>query len=325
MSEKLLFVDLSGTLIHHETQRPVALMPELLASATRQGWTVMAISRYPLESIREMLRQLGLAESVEPLSSSGTTKGEVIDRVLARREYEAAVFVDDKPENLESAKRLGQAGLRILGFVGSRKYVPRVSEWCYEHRTELALSAIDLAETLGIPLPLDTEADRWLGTYSANELADLLLGSDHPASATAGSSHIASHRAVPFLVLEGNRDLDYERFWKNLAWVGCRECSWKLLVRSVVRSMGLEESVLGDAYKEYEYVSALAKFLNENPETEILDQLRRATDTMEAGVGEFGRIASVCRPKGRMFDQDRIADMKSYLNQVEEESRPHRS
>lgn len=320
MSHRLLLVDLSGTLMHHETKRPVALMPELLTSANNEGWSVFVVSRYPAEAIQSSLDQLGLSDMAVPVSSAGSNKGKVMAEIVGRHDAEVAVFIDDKPDNLKSAAEIGNRRLRVIGFIGSRKYTPALSDWCINNSVELALSALDLAETLRIPLSIDTDVDRWLDKYTPDEIADLLLGSDHPASAKTAETVVADHRAAPYLVLESEDRVNYQLFWQNLAWVSCRECTWKLLVRSVLQSMGLEEkSTLGSPYYDHEYVSAVAKFSREHPEATVLPKLREAIEVVEKGVKAIGVKAAECRPDGRWFNRDRVEDLNQYLARVEAE------
>ena len=79
---KLLCVDVSGTLLHDHTGKAIPLMPELVRSAIRGGWRVVAVSRYPNREIRELLEPAGLDRDMESRSSSGTSKGDILRREL---------------------------------------------------------------------------------------------------------------------------------------------------------------------------------------------------------------------------------------------------
>ena len=157
---KLLCVDVSGTLVHHKTGKAIPLMPELVRSAHRGGWRVVAVSRYPDRKIRELLERAGLDRDMESRSSSGSSKGEILRRELNEAKWSDVVFIDDKPENLASVREATRGTARVLGFTGSRKYVPRISLYCRQQNVELALSAIDIAETLQLPLQLHEWAER---------------------------------------------------------------------------------------------------------------------------------------------------------------------
>ncbi len=319
---KILFIDVSGTLIHHETGRAVPVMPELVSSAMEQGWDTVAVSRHSEKDIMSMLTSVNLEERTAIRSSAGSTKGEVVRQEVADRRAQIAVFVDDKPDNLGGALEVAGDAVRVLGFLGSRKYTPELSTWCRNNRVELALSAVDLAEALSVPLSFEDGAETLLSTYTPEELCAVLPGTNHPMSTQDGPKQMTDHQVPAEAILSALRSdpgsFPFDRLWEDLVWVACTQCMWKLLVQSVAGYLELDmETDLGNPYKDHEHVERLAGLIRRRPHLPIIQRMESAIDLMERGLHKVGRDAEKCRPAGRTVEPDRIGRMRTYLDRVE--------
>jgi hypothetical protein len=49
------------------------------------------------------------------------------------------IFVDDKIEHLEAVRQIVDPRLRVIGFLGSRKYAPNAGKRCKELDVEYAM------------------------------------------------------------------------------------------------------------------------------------------------------------------------------------------
>jgi hypothetical protein len=314
---KIAFFDLSGTVLQYGEDRPIPLMPQLLSALSDQGWTVAIVSRHSHDHCTSLLAKAGIDCPVSVFSSGQSTKGRAVSTVLNDGRFDEGIFVDDKPENLMSVlQECAHATMRIIGFVGSRQYTPRLSHWCRQHNIELALSPSDLCE--GLPAYVDS------GTllnsrvkWSDQELAGLIAGLDHPMSAIAGPTPHLDHRMVLTELLENRNPQDYGPLWRNIAWITCNECLWKALVLTVLRSLSLDvREVLGTAYKHHEYTDALKEYATKTSKTVLRRPFEDALEHMAQGIQEIGVDAELCRIADREMERDRIAYAKKRVQDI---------
>jgi hypothetical protein len=224
----------------------------------------------------------------------------VVSQALKERNLGEVLFVDDKPANLASVLSACGGEVRVVGFVGSGRYVPELSNWCRCHGVELALSPVDLFEGLKIR----SDAFRWLfdsaDKRTEAELAGLIPGLDHPMSSISGETAFFDHRAVVTELLENRHLKNFDPLWRNIAWVTCNECLWKLLVRTVLLSLSLNvNEVLGTAYKHTEYTEALRSWVQKHRGIPLRPRFDQAVAAMEHGIQWIGAEAEVIRMKDR--------------------------
>ena len=312
---KTAFFDLSGTILHHGTGRPLPLMKEILTALQQHQWKIVIVSRWSPAESAQLLRTAGI-EPPEVILSSGN-KGKAIAAYLATQPSEQSFFVDDKPANLESVKIICGDQVRVIGFIGSRAYVPALSAWCVRNRVELALSAIDLCE--GLPVSLDSCGALFHSEkqWTEEDIARLLAGSDHPFSATAGETALVDHRSVR-AELFGNRQLDnFEAVWRNIAWITCNECLWMALVESVLQSVSLDpRQVLGKTDGHEGYTQVLKDFAVKNPQIKLSAAFEQALWVLQLGIAEVGVEAEQCRIANRPMEHDRIQKVKQRLTAI---------
>lgn len=118
--------DLTGTLIHHEDHHTIPLMPELLRSLHQKGWQLRVTTTWGKSMAESLLIPVYRAAQFPAGSLGivpGVDKAGYIAQVLAG-EAESVIFVDDKPKHIQAVQGMGDARVRVFGFLGSRKYVP---------------------------------------------------------------------------------------------------------------------------------------------------------------------------------------------------------
>lgn len=300
---KLACFDLKGTLVNHRNlTSQIPLMDQLMKGLERAGWTLYLLSTYRPQDARRILNAAGVATRLNIFDLAGEDKGVALSKILQKTRAKKVLYIDDKPANLADVKRLHDDRVRIIGFVGSMKYAAGefgIASWCTRNRVELALSSVDLCETLRIWI-----SDRHVDSLSADELVMLIPGLDHPRSAIAGETANFDHRCVIAKLLR--RDIaGYEdTILKKMAWITCHECLLKAVVEVAILAAHLDRHViLGNAYKAHEYES----MIRANRDNRALrDMLIRALNCLQDGIAEIGRDAERCRPMGRNIDLDRI-------------------
>jgi hypothetical protein len=300
------YLDLLGTLVHHEKPRPVPLMDEFLQAMSDHGWRITIISSYVPAQARQLMDAAGISLHRETriLSSSGRDKGEVLFADLNGQKADEIVFLDDKPLNLDSVKNACSEHIRVIGFVGSCKYVPTLSRWCASSGVELALSTVDLCEGLGIGMHSSLSDFK---KFAESELFSLIPGHDHPMSAIAGETCNFDHRSIFALLFRDGKLKNFGEFWSNIAWITCNECLWKVLVESVLLAKSLHrEDVLGKAYKDYEYTAALKSYAQRHPELDLRSTFENATECIQAGIRKLGIEAEDCRMSNRSMEKHRL-------------------
>ena len=225
------------------------------------------------------------------------------------------LFLDDKPANLDSVKRECGDMVRTVGCVGSRKYCPQLSEWCFRNGVELALSVPDLFEGLAISCAVSGGLVGATSHLSEDDIALLIPGLDHPLSAIAGETSHFDHRAV-LVHLLGDRPIeDFQRLWANIAWITCRECLFKAVVETVILFLRLDrKNVLKTAYKHHEYMDALGDFATCHPEIDFKSPFSQAFDSANEGISQIGVHAEKCRIFGRWVDVDRLKFARENIN-----------
>jgi hypothetical protein len=310
------YIDVKGTLVHHQQLRPVPLMDDLLQAMSDQGWLITILSSYPSTQCAQLLDMAGISlpQGTRVLSSSGCDKGEVLFADLNKFDADEIIFLDDKPRNLHAVKTACRDHVRVIGFVGSRKYVPGLSQWCANSQIELALSSVDLCEGLGVSLnqlrPSDFEK------LSESDLISLMPGLDHPRSATAGETAQFDHRRIFSTLFEYKKLKNFEEFWSNLGWITCNECLWKTLVESVLLAKSLRrEDVLGSAYKDYEYTTELESYARKNPAVDLKSTFENAMHWMQTGIRNLGIGAEVCRIANRPMEADRLQTIEQRIQE----------
>ena len=186
----------------------------------------------------------------------------------------------------------------MIGFLGSRKYEPAISAECLRNNIELALSPVDLCETLNVGLNGDL-----CRKMEVEDLIFLLPGLDHPLSSLAGETANFDHRVI-FAALRDNGFINKDDILRNLGWITCRECFLKTIIEIVAASKGVEigKIVTGEGkYKDYLEglrMSGLKQSLEED--------FKHAFEKVREGIEQIGRDAEKCRPVGRRIDLDRI-------------------
>jgi len=300
------YLDLLGTLVHHEKPRPVPLMEEFLQAMSDHGWRITIFSSYLPAQARQLMDAAGISLHRETriLSSYGRDKGEVLLADLNGQKADEIIFLDDKPQNLESVKNVCPVHVRVIGFVGSWKYVSTLSRWCASSRVELALSTVDLCEGLGIGMHSSLSDFK---KFTENELFSLIPGLDHPMSAIAGESCNFDHRSIFAVLFRDGKLKNFGELWSSIAWITCNECLWKVLVESVLLAKSLHrEDVLGKAYKDHEYTAELKSYAQRHPEVDLRSTFENATKWMQVGIRKLGIEAEDCRMANRPMEQHRL-------------------
>ena len=314
---KTAFFDLSGTIIHHKTGRPLPLMEEILRYHRENGWMVVIASSYPQADATALL----LAARIQPpsvilSSSKSNPKGEVIKRYLDQHDSkEESFFVDDKPGNLDSVKKICGDRVRVIGFVGSRKYTDKkhneqpIAQWCAKNKTELALSAADLCESLTGSGGLDNAIDERLLYWGETEIMNLLPGSSHSV-----------HRSI-FSFFSEHPIHDFDCFWRNLAWVCCPEHSAECLVQafasSVLKYLAVElPPELVNFFSWKKHATALESFIKQNPHSGLRTAFDRACEALDCGISKIGVEAEYCRIDHRYMNRRRIWLAKERLGKA---------
>lgn len=313
---KKAYFDLSGTILKYGDNRMNPLMGDLLRSMSRHGWDLAVVSKYPPAECRRLLRQASVSVQPRILSARDSEKGGVLLEDIQTSPGQG-VFVDDKPANLESVLRACGRRVRLIGFVGSRRYVPELSIWCRDNRVQLALSAVNLIEGLHVHVDARKAIRRPDDKLSEAELAALVPGLGHPESAIQGETRFFDHRAILCELLERKRTTDYSRLWSNLGWIGCNECLWKALVRSVLLSMDLDlRAVLGQAYKAAAYTKALKRYTKGRSCAALRKAFDAALKCMRRGIREIGEAAQECRIAGCNIEPDRLDRVQERIDRV---------
>lgn len=304
---KHAYIDLLGTIVHHKKPRPVPLMDSLLRAMGDQGWRITVLSSYLPAQARQVIDEAGISLPGETriLSSSGRDKGEVLLAELHGLKAGEIIFLDDKPQNLASVKNACPDRVRVIGFIGSRKYAPALSQWCAASRVELALSTVDLCEGLGVGVNCEIPSD--FRKLTESELISLIPGLDHPMSAIAGETADFDHRSICAMLFDYKKLKNFEEFWSNIAWITCNECLWKVLVGSVVLAKSLRrEDVLGKACKDHEYTVALKSYAQRHPAIDLKSTFETSMAFMQAGIRKLGIEAEDCRMANRPTEKDRL-------------------
>lgn len=247
---KVVCFDVTGTLIDHKTQVPIPLMPKLLHSLQHEGWQLQALTSWGPAEARilagKMSQAAGLRDADIKVVSS-PDKAAWIKQLLRTDDVELVCFVDDKPEHLENVKQIDDARLRVIGFLGSRKYAPLAGERCLTQGMEYSLTAVDLATRFFVSLSHEFDD---LKDLTIVELINLIPGLEHPCSATAGENWVFDHRMVPKELFERWKEWSDDaamirQCWKNLAWIKCDECMWKFIGGLIRAQIGFDEAIIG--------------------------------------------------------------------------------
>lgn len=214
--------DITGTLVHHESHRPLPLMPKLLHSLREEGWHLKVITTWDMETAQSLLAQQHPAafpaDSID--IRTGHDKAQIVRQLLAD-DVDELVFVDDKPLHVEAVQRVEDRRIRAIGFFGSGKYAPEARRRFLKAGAHYALTAIDLAETL--PTCLSHEFTD-LKHLTIDELVDLVPGLRCPLSSLAGETGSFDHRMIPALLFRRQEEWINDasvlrRLWMNLS--GC--------------------------------------------------------------------------------------------------------
>ena len=148
------------------------------------------------------------------------------------------IVAETSPQPVQVIGFAGLAGSEASSDVDLRK---RLIHICRQHDIPVALSAIDVAETL-YALEVATLSWPWSNTSpSIGESIALIPGLNHPLSGLAGRTPAAYHNA-PFrpVMDETLSEQQYRQVWRNLAWMRCHQCLWKAVVATVIRAAGME-------------------------------------------------------------------------------------
>jgi hypothetical protein len=301
------YIDLKGVVINHNTGRALPLMHLFLRGLIQKGWSLSILTSYSTQKAEYLMRKAGLPTDIPILSSAGTEKGLILSEEVRRFSSGQFMFLDDKPDNLASVRKRCGDSVRVIGFVGSRKYCPQLSEWCFHNEVELALSVPDLFEGLAISCDVRHDLIHLLARWPEGDLSGLIPGLDDPMSSIAGETSFFSHRAVTSQLLSRRRIADFRRLWANIAWITCRECLLKAIVETVIKFLRLErKNVLKTAYEYHEYLNALSEFATNCPEIDWNTAFAQAFDCANEGISQIGVDAEKCRISGRPMHRDRL-------------------
>ncbi len=301
------YIDLQGVVLHHQTGRVLPLMDNFLRGLRKKGWHLNILTSHSAQQAAAMIRGKKLPSEMRIVSTRGQAKGVVLRDEIRKIGNGQYLFLDDKFENLASVGEKCGETVRAIGFIGSRKYCPQLSDWCCRKKVELGLSVPDLIEGLEVSCE---PHDGWVKTtsrLSEEDLALLISGLDHPLSAIAGESPHFDHRAVMCKLLGRAKIADFPRLWENIAWITCRECLLKALIESVIKSLGLERTdVLGNACTYGEYLAALREFAAEHREIDFKSSFDLAFASAGKGISQIGIGAENCRISCRPIEVDRL-------------------
>ena len=326
------FFDLSGTLIHHETRRPIPYMADVLRACARSS-DVYVLSRWSPDSSRAFLMEAFGDEAGEFLHCRtdrilySKNKGVVASAVVAEKGDERCFCIDDRPDNLKSYLDIRSEAVVPIGFLGSCKYAgegpDRLAGFCMRHSIPLALSAIDLVEVICHLTNQGFGAD--LKSPFEIGLDDAIMairGLKHPCSPLAGETFAVDHRPpmskihAMFFQSEAVLNLEvFERFWRSLAWLRCDECICKAASWSVIAAAGLH---LRDDLPDYSSkIGEYEKWFCQQAR-DFRDELRPYWDLclghMTLGVREVGSMAqSAALPQ---LDPKRLEHVREFVYQL---------
>ncbi len=307
-SQNHAFIDLQGVVLHHRTGSVLSLMDIFLRGLRHNGWQLNIFTSHTVEQAEAMIAGKNLPSDMRIVSTCGRAKGVALREEIRRIGNGQYLFLDDKPANLASVREQCSE-VRAIGFVGSGKYCPKLSDWCYRNRVELGLSVPDLFEGLEVSNEPSGGWVKAVSHLSEEDLALLITGLDHPRSAIAGETPHFDHRPVINQLLERRKIADFPRFWENIAWITCRDCLLKVLIESVIKWLGLERTdVLGNAYTCNEYLVALREFVAKDREIErdFKSAFNKAFASTDRGISQIGAAAENCRISRRPIDIDRL-------------------
>ncbi len=303
-------IDLSGTLLdHHEMDRPVALMPQVLNAMLREGWRVLVLTRYTERYADDRLKDAGVETNFEVVQVPG--KQSFVEKLLEDPEVEKLLYVDDNPVSIADISAIEDERVRVLGFVGSAKYCPQLPNECMQGGTSLALSAPDLAEALAVPLTPE------LGklSLSPQSLASLLPGLPDPLG---GEPLPASgfDQTAPLALLRGSTP-DWWRFARRkLGWLTAADGLWCAVVEAAVAATDVDRAaLLTGAETAQEYADSLT---GASPDLKrpLEAGFAETIEDVVLGVAELGAEAEICRPAGREMEPGRLENVFARLQET---------
>jgi hypothetical protein len=266
----------------------------LLRSLHDSGWELKVVTRWGRAQAEERLapvyQTLGLPTSeIELLSSPD--KARCIRALLTGRVREV-VFVDDKPENIRAVAELRDSRLRVFGFLGSGKHARDVRSACREIGVTFAVTALDLAEQLGVPLEPDAACTKRL---RVDDLVDLLPS-------------LHGRGAVLDEILRRRKELSQEvcrRIWRKVPWIRDERCVWWLMVNLALVECRIDtKTVPGIADGPDEYVRAV-RSVSDDVRGDLERRLRHGLRLMEEGVAGAEREIGQTGSEGERVTYDR--------------------
>lgn len=247
--------DLSGTLVDHQTRKALPLANGLLRSLKEHGREAYIASRYSGPAALDIATKAGLAVSPDRVIHAGRRSEAV--REIARREgvgENRIIVIDDKPDNLIDVRLHTEAA--ALGMLGSGRYSDRLGLICRDWDFPLAFTPVNLCEALGASIAWqdcqdyspDHTGNTQRNSHKVDALVWLVAGLVHPMSPVAGETPWFDHRWVTSRLLEYFENASIDRlhevlppFWRRMALMLCDECMWKIHVRTVLMSAGVED------------------------------------------------------------------------------------
>jgi hypothetical protein len=287
-------LNIRGTLVHHETKKPVPLMPQLLRRLQEAGWQIKVTTRYEMDKAEDLLSSVCrtadiLATSVD-IAAGLTDKAAYVRRLLDDG-VTNLIFIDDNPTQVKAVQKvvlaperpLRNAVVRVFGFLGSRKSVPKAYAECINAGAKYALTAIELAERLESWFSYESI----LVTLTLDGVIELIPGLQHPMSAAGGESQL-----IPGFILARWNQLSPDQLkhvWMNIGMVQCDECMFYWMVRLALAECGHPkfEAFLEGAHDVQQYMSAL-KAVPPRLLHELGQSLNRGLDLMAEGVKGVG-------------------------------------
>lgn len=140
-NQKVLGIDITGTLVHHQSRQWLPMMVEFLEAMRDNNWECVAVTYWPKPVAKRIIGgKAGWLEIFTPGQKGPFMKG----LVASYPPDTQFAFIDDKPDNVISVSKEAGTSVRVVGFAGSGEYMPMLAGTCADLGIELASSTDDL-------------------------------------------------------------------------------------------------------------------------------------------------------------------------------------